>query len=160
MPERIFSLVQSGYAADFILELGVDSLNGLRNRVVTLGYDRPADTDFLRVLDLLREIQIAGAVSLRVERSADGAPATVLFFRSERLAPDDAATDREPLLKVNSGIEKPNEAFVAVPYADRWFWIANNDLRSKRTFTAVLFMFTVADAGGAESLPTITIPAQ
>jgi hypothetical protein len=33
-------------------------------------------------------------------------------------------------------------------------------LRSKRTFTALLFMFTVADAGGAEGLPTITIPAQ
>jgi hypothetical protein len=35
-PAKVFSLVQSGYAADFILELSVESLNGLRNRPVQL----------------------------------------------------------------------------------------------------------------------------
>jgi hypothetical protein len=228
-PDRVFSLVQSGYAADFILELSVDSLNGIRNRAVTLGSDRPGDAEFFRILDLLREIQIAGAMGLRVERPEDGAPAMVMFFRSEQVTAEDATKiaevrrllgiapgasalrlvqspvrgsetelavgtrtlmqllwalavnvevpaddleqnvtmplggsprDREPLLRIASGTDAPDEAFVAVPYQGHWFWIANNDLRSKRTFTALLFMFTVADAGGAEGLPTITIPAQ
>ncbi len=33
-PGKVFALIQAGYAADFILELSVDSLNGLRNRPV------------------------------------------------------------------------------------------------------------------------------
>ena len=34
-PKHIFSMLQSGYAADFILGLTVESLNGVRNRSAT-----------------------------------------------------------------------------------------------------------------------------
>ena len=57
----------SGDAADFILGLTVDSLNGVRNRSTTAGAAREADPDFFRVLELMREVQAAGAFGMRVE---------------------------------------------------------------------------------------------
>src|SRR5271169_4798507 len=65
-PKNIFFMLQSGYAADFILGLTVESLNGVRNRSVAAGAMREADPEFIRVLQLLREVQIAGAVGMRV----------------------------------------------------------------------------------------------
>ena len=66
-PKNIFFLLQSGYAADFILGLTVESLNGVRNRSTAGGTVREADPDFVRVLELLREVQAAGAFGMRVE---------------------------------------------------------------------------------------------
>jgi len=64
------------------------------------------------------------------------------------------------LLRVHSDSSKPKDAYVAVPYEGEWFWIANDDWRSKRTFTSILFLFTLADSSGEQKLPTLTIPAQ
>src|SRR5215475_14664946 len=44
-PKNIFFLLQSGYAADFILGLSVESLNGVRNRSTAGGMVREADPD-------------------------------------------------------------------------------------------------------------------
>ena len=81
---RVFSLMQSGYAADFILQLSVDSLNGLRTQPVAVDSKYQADPDFFRTLRLLREIQEARAIGLQVARTTNGLPATVFFFRSEK----------------------------------------------------------------------------
>jgi hypothetical protein len=228
-PAKIFSLIQAGYAADFVLQLGAESLNGLRNQPVTLGSKYTADPEFFRVLALLREIQDARAVGLRVEHSTNGLPATVIFFRSDKIDPEIRAKIAEVhdllglaqgestfhlvssplpggpgelsvdtrslwqimmsmsigveippqhrqqrltppmasvpspeslLLHVHSDSVKPAEAYVAVPYDGQWFWIANDDWKSKRTFTSILFLFTLADTGAAQSVPTLTIPAR
>jgi hypothetical protein len=83
-PKNIFFLLQSGYAADFILALTVESLNGVRNRSVTGGAIREADPDFTRALQLMREIQAAGAVGMRVEEDkAKGSTAVLLFRRDD-----------------------------------------------------------------------------
>jgi len=228
-PAKILSLVQSGFAADFILRLGVESLNGLRNDPVNVGSTHKADPEFFRVLALLREIQDAGAVGLKVDEPQGDKPATVLFFRRERIPPEVRAkideargllglspgqfnfrlvrsplkggpgelslatrslakvmaalafgieippahvqrrltpplTALEPgkdaLLRVHSGPDKPVDAYVAVPYEGAWFWIAHDDGRAKRTFSSILFLFTLADSGGKEQQPVLTIPTQ
>jgi hypothetical protein len=64
------------------------------------------------------------------------------------------------LLRVHSGSSKPEEAYVAVPYEGEWFWVANDDWQSKRTFTSILFLFTLADTGGTQQMPVLTIPTQ
>jgi hypothetical protein len=221
--------VQSGYAADFILELSVESLNGLRNRPVSIGSRQKADPEFFRVLALMREIQDAGAVGLRIDQPTNGQPATILFFRSDKIEPEIQAkiaemrellgltpgqsalrlvqsplrggpgelgvasrslsqimgalalcvdvplshqqrkltppipgisAGEQSLLRIHSGSKEPSGAFAAVPYEGEWFWIANDDWKSKRTFSSILFLFTLADSGGEQKLPTITIPAQ
>jgi len=63
-------------------------------------------------------------------------------------------------VRIHSGKEKPADAFAAVRYRDHWFWIADDDLKTKRALTAVMFFFTLAETGASEKLPLITIPAQ
>jgi len=87
-PKNIFSMLQSGYAADFILALTVESLNGVRNRSAVAGAMQEAEPAFLRVLELLREIQAAGAVGMRVEEDKAKGTIAVLFMRRDDVTPE------------------------------------------------------------------------
>ena len=53
-------MLQSGYAADFVLGLTVESLNGVRNRSASAGATGEAEPEFVRVLQLMREVQFLG----------------------------------------------------------------------------------------------------
>jgi hypothetical protein len=230
-PKNIFFMLQSGYAADFILGLTVESLNGVRNRSTAGGLVREADPEFVRALELLREVQVAGAVGMRVEEDKVKGATGVVFFRREDITPEIAEKSAEirrllrmPVdlqkftltyapgrgaegelavnsrsmlqimgafasyldvpeahlqdhsamtafekttteksaqnVRIYSGKEKPEAAFAAVQYRDHWFWIDNGDWHTKRAMTAIMFFFTLADTGGSEKLPLITIPAQ
>ena len=84
--KSILSTLQSGYAADFVLGWTVESLNGLRNRPAAPGVPGEADPAFVRALDLMREIQVAGGINLGVEEGKDKGE-TVAVFRAENLPP-------------------------------------------------------------------------
>ena len=87
-PKNIFFMLQAGYPADFILGLTVESLNGVRNRSVAAGAMREADPEFGRALQLMREVQAAGAFGMRVEEDKGKGSTAVVFFRR-----DDVPTD-------------------------------------------------------------------
>jgi hypothetical protein len=230
-PKNIFFMLQSGYAADFILGLTVESLNGRRNRSTAAGIVREAEPEFVRVLQLMREVQAAGAVGVRVQENTDKTATTVMFFRRDNLPPDilEKTAEIRQLLKLpesqqqfrlvyspsagaegelavgsrsmlqimlamssytevpdadlkegraigalvsaNSGEknepvrikcsrDKPADAFATVHYRNQWFWVDDRDWKSKRAFTAIMFLFTMAENSGDEKLPVITIPAQ
>ena len=230
-PKNIFFMLQAGYPADFILGLTVEGLNGVRNRSTAGGGMREADPEFVRALELMREIQAAGAVGMRVEEDKDKNSTGVMFFRRDDVAPEilEKSTEIRRLLKlpaeqqrfvlsyspvrgaggeltvnsrsmlqimavfasyldvpeahlkdhsavpafenavseshqgvvrIHSAKAKPANAFAAVQYHDYWFWIDDGDWQTKRALTAVMFFFTLAETGGTERLPLITIPAQ
>jgi hypothetical protein len=230
-PKNIFFMLQSGYAADFVLGLTVESLNGVHNRSTTAGTVREADPEFVRALQLMREMQVAGVVGMRVEESKDKTSTAVMFFRRDNLSPELLEKAREirrllklpedemrfslvyspmmggegelavgsrsmlqimiamasytdvpekdlkeqramPTLQTTNSVgksdpvrircskEKPTDAFAAVNYRSQWFWVDDRDWRSKRAFTAIMFLFTMADTGAEERLPLVTIPAQ
>jgi hypothetical protein len=231
-PKNVFFLLQSGYSADFILGMAVESLNGVRNRSTAGGTVREADPDFIRALNLLREVQAAGAFGMRVEEDKAKESTGVVFFRRDDISPDIAqkaveirrllklpaepekfvltysptrgaenelavssrsmlqimqafashvdvpevhlkghnawpspenistAENRQQHLQIHSGKEKPRDAFAAVRYRDYWFWVDDGDFETKRALTVVMFFFTLAETGGAERLPLVTIPAQ
>jgi hypothetical protein len=228
-PKNIFFMLQSGYPADFILGLSVSSLNGLRNSSSVVGAPRPPDPDFLRALQLLREVQMAGAVGLRVEQDKAKGESTVLILRADDLPDDiqqkgaevrrlmklpvdqqkfvltyspmagvgnelavnsrslmqilqafatyvdvpeahvrekraiaglDAPAGTQGVGRIRSGPKRPESAYVTVRYQGQWFWVDNADWQTKRALSAVMFLFTLADTGGADKLPLITIPAQ
>lgn len=230
-PKNIFFMLQAGYAADFILALTVESLNGVRNRSTAGGAVRESDPEFFRALELMRELQAAGTVGMRVEEDKVKGSTGVMFFRRDDLPADIAekAAEVRRLLKlpadqqkfaltyspvrgaenelavnsrsmlqimgafstyldvpeahlkerraspgfenntaesgkqkvrIHSGLDKPADAFAAVHYRDYWFWIDDGDWQTKRALTAVMFFFTLAETGGNEKLPLITIPAQ
>lgn len=230
-PKHIFSMLQSGYAADFILGLTVESINGVRNRSTAGGSVREADPDFIRVLELLRDVQAAGAFGMRMEEDKIKGSTAVVFFRRDDVPADIldesdeirrllklpaelqkfvltyspvrgaeneltvnsrsmlqvmsayasyieipeahlndrsamptvqtiAAEDRRSKVRIRSGKDKPASAYAAVHYREHWFWIDDGDWQSKRALTAIMFFFTIAETGGNEQLPLITIPAQ
>lgn len=87
-PRNIFFMLQAGYPADFVLGLTVESLNGVRNHSAAGGTVRRADPEFPRVLQLLRDVQVAGGVGMRVEEDKARGSTAVLFFQREDVPPD------------------------------------------------------------------------
>src|SRR5262249_30005170 len=67
-PESVFQAIASGWAADGILVATVNTINGLDNQHASLEGATPPDPKFLRVLQLMREIQVAGAIGMRVRK--------------------------------------------------------------------------------------------
>ncbi|MBE0646485.1 MAG: hypothetical protein IH596_01755 [Bacteroidales bacterium] len=228
-PARIFAMVQAGYPVDFILQLCLESLNGIHNQSSRDMSQRTADPAFYKILSLLREIQDAGSIGLQVNRTIEGTPTIGFFFSGEMVKPEIQAKigetrgmlgligtrstftlvssplqgdtgelsvdprsliqimtavgigiDLPPshvnrhltpplaveiapeslLMHVYSGSACPADAFVAVPYQGEWFWIANDDWKSKRTFTTILFLFTLSDTGTSQEIPTLIFPAR
>ncbi len=75
-----------------------------------------------------------------------------------------ASTARPPeagsaLINILSGPKPPADAYVAIPYKGEWFWIADNDLRSKNLFVAVMLLFSISDVGVRTPAPVVTVPA-
>jgi hypothetical protein len=101
-PKNIFFMLQSGYAADFLLGLTVESLNGVRNRSTAGGATREADPEFVRALQLLREVQAAGDLGMRVEEDKAKGSTGVVFFRRDDVFTDIAekAAEVRRLLKL------------------------------------------------------------
>ncbi len=107
-PKNIFFMLQTGYAADFILGLTVESLNGVRNRSLSGGELREADPDFKRALGLIREVQAAGALGMRVEEDKAKGSTGIVFFRRDDVAPEitEKTAEIRRLLKLSPEADK------------------------------------------------------
>ena len=229
-PTSVLFMLQSGYSAERIMPIMLDSINGLNNESNRLR--RPADPKFTRLVELMHEGQLAGAVQIRIERSKAGAESSVLIFGPSK-DPQLAARGRElksllgirpdlrelrvnyggysgkddeidmmtrsmlqimlefaavvqvpksdvdqgkaarglvdtqgpgapigPPLRVLVTDTPPKDAYVAVQYDRRWFWIADTDIQSKNTFGIIMLLFSIADTGVKGAAPVVTIPAQ
>ncbi|MBP2684151.1 MAG: hypothetical protein H6Q79_2190 [Deltaproteobacteria bacterium] len=230
-PGVVVSLIQSGWAADAVLQLMVSSINGVQNRFGGGARARGADPDFQKIGAALRRIQASGAVGMRVEKTKEQEWAVMTLHRKnitpelrediqtlrgllgirvdakdirvvygsapqndEELAmvtrsfleilmdtsatievPEahvadgsvirtavfetDAAVGYMPMIRIHSGKDKPDNAFVSIPYGDHWFWIDNRDFRSKQVFSFLMIIFSLTDTGPAKGQPIVTIPA-
>jgi len=69
-PPALFPLIESGWPADLLLQLGVQTVNGVSNRKGG-ARGRAADPAFSQLLAALQRIQASGAVSLRTEMSKE-----------------------------------------------------------------------------------------
>ena len=119
-PKNIFFMLQSGYPADFVLGLTVESLNGVRNRSTAAGTMREADPDFIRALELLREVQAVGGFGMRVEENKAKTQTAVLFFRRDDLPADivEKTVEIRRLLKLAPDQQKFVLAYSPVRGAD------------------------------------------
>lgn len=70
----------------------------------------------------------------------------------------DLAAGLIPLIQIQSATDKPKDTFVAIKYRDHWYWIDDKDRRSKRMFTFLMFLFSLAETGKQDRSPVITIP--
>lgn len=231
-PSAALFLLQSGYDANLVLQIAIDAINGVRNESRRGAMARPADPQFLRLGQLLRDLQLAGALQLRIERGRNGLESTGVAFPPVNETPEIAArieevrrilrikpgqrsysihyggysgktdeisvltrsmlqimlelgvlaqvpesdiaagratpaaanaqpagVERPPLLNIASGSAPPPQAYAAVEYQGRWFWIADTDVRSKSIFTSVMLLFSIAEVGVRSAPPVVTVPA-
>ncbi len=63
-----------------------------------------------------------------------------------------------PPIRIHSSSQKPDDAFVAVPYGKNWYWIDDKDFASKRLFSFIMFLFTLTETGDKQGAPVITVP--
>jgi len=94
-PKKIFFMLQTGFPADFILGLTVESLNGVRNRSAAGSVIREADPEFMRALELMRDLQAVGAFGMRAEEDEAKGSTGVVFFRRDDVPADIAAKAAE-----------------------------------------------------------------
>ena len=94
-PDALFGAIQSGWPADVLLPLVASSINGLRNQEGSIGGRGAADPEFLRAVELVRAVQVSGALSFRVMRGKAGEQASLLVFRRDRVTEESAAQLRE-----------------------------------------------------------------
>ena len=95
-PSAVLFLLQAGYAADGVLPFTLDSINGINNksnRRVNMG--RPADPRFARLGQLIREMQTAGALEIRVVKQKDAAETSVIVFKPRQNDPETEAKRKE-----------------------------------------------------------------
>ena len=63
------------------------------------------------------------------------------------------------MIGILSGETAPSDAYVAVPYRGRWFWVVDTDIRSKTAFAFVMLLFSISDTGVKGTAPIVTVPA-
>jgi hypothetical protein len=249
-PATIFSMIDAGHPADFIMTLTVQSINGLYNYSLAPQRGRPEDPRFRALIAAIRRLQQSGAIAVRTREADDKPPTTTirlenkpstttapaerrpvvttLYFRRHvspaaerdiRLAksllgldprrdefrvtggplhtPEQVAVasrsmqeilaelaagvdvpaqdlaqgratsvpaiaenpETRPLIHIYSGPAPPADAYSAVYYQNDWFWIDNNDLRSKRDFMFLMIFYALSETRAIPQLPVVTISA-
>lgn len=77
-----------------------------------------------------------------------------------RAAPRPDASVASVPVRIRSGREPPAEAYAAVRYRDYWYWIDETDYPSKRTFTFMMILFSLAETGQSTVAPVVTVPSR
>jgi hypothetical protein len=226
-PATIFSMLDTGHDASFILRMAVNSINGLYNYSLGPQRARAEDPRFRELVAALRRIQQAGAIAART-RQVDKKPVTTVFFRRHaspaverdihlvksllgldprhyefkvtgepRHTPEEIAVESRsmqeilvelasgvqvpvedvaerratrvpaiaenqetgPLIRIYSGAARPIDAYSAVFYRDRWFWIDDSDLLSKRVFMFLMIFYALSETRAVPQAPIVTISA-
>jgi hypothetical protein len=87
-PASVLFLIQSGYAADFVLQMTVESINGLNNRSAAPARVNPGDAEFFEVVELIRKVQRSGNIGMRIEMDKSKKEATLLTFPRRLSSPE------------------------------------------------------------------------
>ncbi len=120
-PESVFFTIQSGWPADGVLLATAASINGLKNQETSIAGAAPPDPGFLRVLELMREIQRSGAVSMRVMLGEKEKRTSVMTFRSTDVGAETLAQTRElrQLLRLDPEATEFELVFAGTPSHDK-----------------------------------------
>jgi hypothetical protein len=65
-----------------------------------------------------------------------------------------------PLVRIRSAADEPADAYASVRYKGYWYWIDDDDIESKRTFTFLMILFSLAETGQSSAAPVVTVPSR
>ncbi len=128
-------------------------LNPLRDEFKVTGGPRHTPAEIAVVTRSMQEIlvELAAGVDVPEEDVAEG--------RATRLPRIDGGRRDGPLIHIHSSVGRPTDAYSAVFYRDRWFWIDDGDLRSKRVFMFLMIFYALSETRAVPQAPVVTISA-
>jgi hypothetical protein len=120
-PEGVLYTVQSGWPVNSVFFAAVSAMNGLKNQETSIAGVTPPDPKFLRVLELLRKVQMTGAVGFRVQMDDKKQQSTLLTFRSKDVSEETLADIKEirQLLNLDPDASEFKIAFGATALNDK-----------------------------------------
>jgi hypothetical protein len=77
-PSSVLFVMQSGYSAERVMPILLNSVNGLVNG--SNRFKRRADPRFTRLVRLVSEAQLADSIQIRIERRKEGPESSVVAF--------------------------------------------------------------------------------
>ena len=113
-PESLFRLIQAGYPADFIFDLGARAINGVRNRSNIGFLHQEADPEFENLLQAIRNIQKTDASDFRIIQSKENA-AAILFIPGHKRDTNTDIADARRILGLSNDIQEYELAFGLLP---------------------------------------------
>jgi len=156
-PDSVFFTIQSGYPADAVFSAAVGTMNGLKNQETTLEGVSPPDADFVRALDLLRKIQLSGAVGLRIQQDAQKQQTTLVTIRTKNVSDQTLADTRElrQLLQLDAAATELKLVFGATASSDKELALQTRSLLQILQTMAVQVEVPVADITEGRATPGI-----
>jgi len=112
-PSSVLFLIRAGYAADFILLMTVESINGLNNSSAAPARMSPGDPEFFEVVELIRKVQRSGEVGMRVEVDKAKKETTLLTFHRRAMDPETQSARAEigRLLRLDPNVNEYNVSY-------------------------------------------------
>ena len=119
-PRAVLFLMQSGWSAELIFPLTVDSVNGMRSQVAAGANQRAGDPGYYRVVELLNKVQKSGAIGMRIKKTENEQDSTVMFFHRAKLSPEIQAVMEEgdQLLGLRPGLREASISYGFLPGSD------------------------------------------
>ena len=135
----ILNLIESGAPADLVMELAVESINGIRNRQV-FGDLQPADPEFQQVIQIMRKAQASGHVSMRLKPGKDKEHSDVLIMIRDQNMPPSAIEELaqlRKLLRLDPSVREFKLVFGVLPEAKDEIAIRTRSMLRILTFLAI-----------------------
>jgi hypothetical protein len=129
--------------------------SGLGEMTVSYGFLPATDREMAMLTRSMMQIMVALATQVDVppEHVAEGRTVPAI------VGSGNFSDDLGQFIKINSSVDKPENAYTAVNYKDHWFWLDDRDFKSKRAFAFLMIHFSLSESGGQRELPLVTIPA-
>jgi hypothetical protein len=138
-------------------ELSAQHADADRVRISTNFIDRQEDQLTVRTRSISSLLfYLSQNVDIPAEHSNAG---LVTISKNNHGAPFDwSDTPAGSVFNVRSSEEKPENSMLAVPYRGYWYYIADDDLKSKSTFLLLMQLFNLQAGQNSSEGPTLTIP--
>ena len=119
-PKAVLFMLQSGWPADLIYPIVVDSINGLRSRQAAGADQRLGDPEYYYLVALLRKVQKSGAISMRIIKETNQKESTILFFHRKNIPTNiaEAHTEINQLLGLDPDQQEVKVTYGLIPQSD------------------------------------------
>lgn len=97
-------------------------------------------------------------IMIELSAGVDVPPEDVAAGRTDP-SPEMTTPQFMPHVRIHSSEDEPESPFVSVRYRERWFWVDDGDVPSKRTLSFLLILLSLTESGGGQGAPLVTVGA-